>query len=48
MESVVLFQFRAVLHKLLQRETAAAVHRTGAETGAGGVYEGRHPVATCK
>ena len=40
-------QFRAVLHQLLQRETATAVHRDRAEAGTGGVHERGHRVAAC-
>ena len=36
------YQIHAVLHQLLQRKAAAAVHRAGAEAAAGGVREGGH------
>ena len=37
-------QFRAVLHQLLQRKAAAAVHRAHAEDRAGRVSRGGHSV----
>ena len=36
------YQIHAVLHQLLQRKAAAAVHRAGAEAATGGVREGGH------
>ena len=39
-------QLRAVLHQLLQRKTATALHRVGAEARAGGIRTGRHSLDT--
>ena len=41
-------QFRAVLHQLLQREAAAALHRADPQTGAGRIPERGHHLATCE
>lgn len=40
-------QLRAVLHQLLQRKTAAALHRADHAARAGGVQQRRDPLAAC-
>jgi len=41
-------QLRTVLHQLLQREAAAALHPAGAEAGAGGVPTRGDSLEACK